>query len=1055
VNEINDILISAAPLRTSSPAVLAWSIITQHMREVAIATRDSRELRQSIRAADKFGAADSSDTDGADRSSSRSPSALRRRSSTGSDTSQQATLLEEINDSLAITAVDGDPIAYLANNAVSDGKVFDVVTAVAVEYCTPYGFELNGVPGQRMRKGLIDLIRACVDFVDYQPALVMATMAILTGSERYWETLDRSPEPHTVEPATMLLAHPILKSRIWLMALSRFPYESLPLLQLCRALAFQNDSGDGPVSPIWIKLQELDTFTCLVPLDFEGYAGVREEEENHFLKLIENLTFAMGASSKTLLLQSSGYSKLSRMPTSSAVTFGTIEIPQGTEGQVLSNSKPLVVAWNHEFSGLTYMGKVLQYASIAGLSADILAPSSASSDTVGEIINLVTAMLSSAVKSPSTKGDSAAAFESASSILGHASDGLDRNQDIISVVFRIFENELYKARGPTEDGESIDLLVQCIQFTHALLPIMPDRVWPFLGRSGLLGIGHDGNQLGVIVSCQEMIVGQYDFLLGCIRVFDALIEDAVTNVVSRKTPTRAIARFGSANTLGAGISQPAMENVLLCFQRIMIDVFESIVNWKFVRQADRSEINARLCSTFDKLLNYCYDVNDASDISQKLTSPLAPAAQYALDVFLSNSNSDLTVKPLLQIFAEGVTTPTTSLPTAGMRFQTARTTAALRLATTLVRVNQLREQPPSRLETHLFEAATTLARVYVSHESYKLPVIDLFDALVRSAPTGEGQPPSLLGHLGTVNANCFLEVLSTLSQPLNNGTLSIAIWKLLSAVVSNRQQWLAIYILTGNTPRESLKDKETSPDSTSGRSEPILNIALDSLCNVNKLEPQQALGMLEFISLSADFWPWVLTIVEQHPRFLRSISEYAAHIGNMAGSTHHKSCQVSSDYNSLQMTSYIADILAMYTNHTHRSNNSKFAKMIVPHLNHLIKNAIVAPSYNASLHGNLRQNFSKIFPSCTLADFKRTGLKTTQLGDSYFYDLEMANKMLAYEPAWIGRKGQGFADEVKRANLNLSTVEAQIVSLLLLDLYPYSYCNTRICSTAGRHCSSS
>lgn len=80
----------------------------QTLRETALNTRELREVRQSLRAADRYGAADSSDTDGGDRPSGTSLASLRRRSSTGSDTSQQSTLLEEIYDTVAIAGIDGD-----------------------------------------------------------------------------------------------------------------------------------------------------------------------------------------------------------------------------------------------------------------------------------------------------------------------------------------------------------------------------------------------------------------------------------------------------------------------------------------------------------------------------------------------------------------------------------------------------------------------------------------------------------------------------------------------------------------------------------------------------------------------------------------------------------------------------------------------------------------------------------------------------------------------------------------------------------------------------------
>lgn len=1026
VNELNDIFSGAALFKTSSPSVLAWSIILQKLRELALTSRESKELRQSLRATDKYNTADSSDTDGAERSSAKSITTSQRRSSTGSDSSQQSTLLEDIYDSISFTSPDGGDLAnFLAASAVDECKVFEVVVTIAIDYCTPFGFEHEGRPGQRMRSMLLDLIRACVSCVAYQPTLLIATLALLTGSERYWDTVDQSAESNKSEPGAKLMKDGVLKSMIWQPALIRFPYETSPFLQLCKALTFLNDGRDPDKLPTWNELEELDTFTYRLPMHFDAYVPVRTQEDEDFLQLTTSLSLAVGPDLGKPAAQHYGSDEMSPAITGLPQHPSLFVLPSDTQGRIISNGKPFVAVWHHSYSALAYLGRILQCASMVDLSTSEPNPTF-SVGIVGEIIALTTAMLTSAASNGPSEQTSRSSAESAESILGAASDGLDRNQDVISVIFAIFEKELYKRRRTSEDVESVDILIQCVQFAFALLPFKPDRVWPFLGRSGLLGIGKDDGQLSAIVATQEMLLGRYDFLLGCIRLFEGLIEDAVTHVVSRNAPPRAITRFGDTMSLGAGVSRVTMEKVLESLTRTMIEVFESTMNWKFLEQSERMEINSRLCSIFQRILKYCFGTNDNPEISQKLTSPLAPAAEYIISVFLSKSNADVTVLPLLHTFGEGIATPSTTLPTRGLRYWTSQVREALNLSSILIRLNRLLLQPPSHLEDQMFKSASILAKVYTAHESYRLPVVELFDSLVRSAAATTQQPPSLLGHLGQETANHFLEVLSMLDQPLDDDALSSAIWRLLSAVVSKRQQWFAIFVLTGNTPRESFKDKPNSAALNSRRSEPILNTALDRLCNIEKLEPMKALSMLEFVALAADFWPWVLTTVAQHNHFMKAISEFGADIGSMTATNRSKAYRTSSDYNSPQVLSFVADVLTMYSNYKQQMNDQKFHKYIVPHLTYLIKNAISLPSYSASLHANLNRNFKSKFFGCGLEDFKRTSFNQAQLGDSFFYDLELANKMLAYDPAWVGKKGEGFVEEVRRANSDLSVVEAQV-----------------------------
>ena len=952
----------------------------------------------------------------------RSVSAIRRRSSTSSDTSQQSTLVEEIYDSICITAVDDDPVAYLAKNAVEGGKVFDVIVTIATAYCTPYGFEHHGAVSRKMRSCLLDLIKASVEYLDYQPGLITATIAVVTGAERYWDLLDEPRLSHAKGPAALLREDQILKRNIFLVALSRFPYETMPVLELCRALAYQDQNSDAGTE-IWLSLQGLDMFTCMLPLDYQGYRNIREDEEVDFVELTEDYLCDLTTVSKSDPSQSSGRKQLSRGFKSQQSLGSHIQISRGTYGQVLSNSKPLIVAWNHEYSGLVYVGKILQCASNSTFSNE--SPVTAiSSDVTGEAIGFITIMLLSAVKATAVEENSMTNHDSASSILWQASDGVDRNEDIVTVIFRIFENELYKSRRAADDEHSLDLLIQCVQFAHVLLQIMPDRVWPFLGRSGLLGISEDGGRLSVIVSTYEIVTGRYDFLVGCIRLYDALVEDVVDNAVPRRTPTKALTRFGDTSHFGTGVSKDTMQKVVSSLQRTMMDVFDSLRGWKFVHQDDRAEIASWLCVIFEKLLVYSFGTNADPSPSSHLTSALFPAAKMVLDVFLSTSTTDLAIDPLVQMCMEGLMNTSISLPLRGDAFHTSRTKGSLRLMSALIATSDFLGRDSTHLQRHLFKNAGVFARLYAARESFKLPVAILLDALVHSASSTVEQSPSLLGHVGQQDAADFLDMLSVLDQPTGDNKLAIAIWKLLASIVSSRQQWFAHFVLTGSTPRDTFKSKNALATAEGRRAQSILDIALDQLCNVVSLEPQKSLEMLRFVALAADFWPQILIILDKHPRFLLSISEFASHLGSTTGG---RSFKTSGDFNGMKMASFIADILSLYAHWTQQEGKPRFAQELLKHLTHLARNAVSVPSYNTSLHGNLRQNFAGRFPGCNLSDLQRTTLRKSSLGESYFYDLELATKMLSFDSAWKGKKGQGFADEIRRANLNLSVVEAQVV----------------------------
>ena len=1023
INEITEILVNAATncLANASPAVLAWSIILQTIRESALVTRESREVKQAQRAVQEYSEADTFDADGGGRSLDSPP---QRRSSASSDTSQQSTLLESILDKTMDTTLDEDPIGYLAKGAVDGSGVFDVVTSLAVDYCACFTQDYNGKSGMTIRRMLFELVRAALEWIDYQPTLIMASLAVLTGNERYWDILNRTQGGSRVEPVIFFLSDGILMQKLFKTALARFPHEALPFLKLCRALASYDAGDDDGLPAMWSLIEPLDSLTCIVPTDFAAYEIVREDEEANYIQLTGNLSFLNNSSGSA-----STYISKPTNPPSAIMKFeptsSSQELPVGTMGRVLSESKPLVVMWRYDYSPLAYLGQVLREFSINGGSG-----SAGIREIVSETIDLITLLISSAIRRQS--GTNAATVqEAAQTILENASNGLDRNQDIISVIFQIFESELHRRRSASEEATSMDILIRCIQFTYALLRAMPDRVWPFLGRSSLLGIHGLEGQLSIIVASNEMVSGRYGFLLGTIRVFDALVDDAIAHAVSHKIPTTAIKRFADKGISGTGMSQTAMQKVITSLQRTMVDVFESTSNWKFVVQEERSEINTWICTIFQKILSYCFDIDDESDIFRKLTRPLAPAAEYLLNVFFSTSNSNLTVNPLLRILLDGATVSNSSLSVRGFQYWTSQVRAAICFTTGLVRVNSLLKRPQSHLQQEMFKATPVLARVYAAHTSYRLPIVELFDALIRSNNSADQQPLSLLGHLGQDTASCFLEILSVIDQPFSDDYLAIGIWRLLSAAVSRHQQWFAIFVLTGNTPRESFKDSGKTDGSSSQRAEALLTIALDGLSNIERLQPMNAIAMLEFVACATDYWPWVLRTIEEHPHFLAAMLEFVTYPDSLQSSTKNgTSSKVSTDYARLQMSSVILDILAMYVNRTQQTRDLTFAKKLFPNLSFYIHYAVSVPGYNGSLHANLRRNFESKFPGCYLKEFKRTTVKRPLLGNSFYYDIELAGKMLAFDSAWAGIHDQGFSEEISRANINLSLVESQVVSTL-------------------------
>ncbi|KAL8942916.1 MAG: hypothetical protein Q9216_001391 [Gyalolechia sp. 2 TL-2023] len=1021
-NEVTEVMVNAASegLRVASPAGLAWSIILQTLRDQAFGSQDIRENRQSILASERLDTADSPESESADQTLRGNMLLLRRHSSTGSDTPQQQTFLELLLDKSLLVGIDGDPVAFLARATVDGSRVLNIIASLSVEFCTPFGSDHRGKSGLKMRHILLDLIKASLGLIDYQPDLLVATLAVLTGSESYWDQLERPPEYREAEPAAIFLDNRVFMDKFLREALCRFPYEILPFLRICRALAICcTDQREEEMPTIWPYLAKTNSLTCPLPMSFTAYQLIQNDEESSFIQLNADL--------RIFEEQAALQAKLYKRPKLSGdlVTMNSTNlrrIPRGTEGRVLSETKPLVVLWTHEYSPLAYLGLLLNLVSSKGpVMGDSFQDAQSIPGLVPEVIDLLSITLLTAVKSTSAPRGSLTTREITQTMLDTASEGLEDGQDIVSVIFDIFEQELSRPL-MTIENVSLNTLVCCVQFLHVLLQVMPDRVWPFLGRSMLLGIKDSNSQLSTLLASAEIVNGKPDFVIGCIRVFESLVDDAITHAVTYKIPTKAVTRFAAPQSLGAGVSQVVMKKVLLSFQRVVLEVYQSISTLGIVQINYRFEVTARLSKIFHRILTYCFGIEDQPVASQKLSASLMPAAEYIVGVFLSTSGSEATLAYLTSIISQGVAETRISEPEAA-KYWTEQTVSTLRLVSTLLSLNTILGYPRSSLEEQMLRSISLISRIYTSNPMFRQAVIELLGVLVGNADLTEGQPASLLGHMDENAAKHFLEMLTMVDEPLRSRNLSVSIWKFLSDVVSKRQQWLAIYVLTGEAPRKVIR-REKSESHSHYQADSMLKIALDRLSNMERLQPQLASAMLEFVALAADSWPWIMAIVEQHPRFLNALTDYIGQVETLSNTTQNRSRQAGYEYHKIQVASYTTEILAMYTHHARQAGRNTWAKDLLPNLTYLTTTAVVLTDFNASLHSNLRQNFEARF-DCRLSAFKRIALKPPLLGEWFYYDLEIAGEMLKSDSSWNGKDG-GFAAELARANINLSVVEAQI-----------------------------
>ncbi|TVY90579.1 Nucleoporin [Lachnellula willkommii] len=243
-------------------------------------------------------------------------------------------------------------------------------------------------------------------------------------------------------------------------------------------------------------------------------------------------------------------------------------------------------------------------------------------------------------------------------------------------------------------------------------------------------------------------------------------------------------------------------------------------------------------------------------------------------------------------------------------------------------------------------------------------------------------------------------------------------------IVSNKQQWFANYLLTGKTPRDAVGSKPSNGDSPA-LDKPLLTVALETLSSIQDIPNKSVvLPILEFVSLSQNFWPWTVYESPKHGGFIKAILEYVGSLPPLQPST-----KLEGSINACLQTkvlAYIAELLAMHLFHSRQTGTPSSMGNLYDTLQHYFRFAVGVPSLNSSLHTQLKRNFEARYPGCTPQDLKRTSLEDRQVGKDYFYDLPLADKMLCLDQAWTGRKNDGLRLEFETANVNLSLVDAQI-----------------------------
>ncbi|KAL7788327.1 nucleoporin subcomplex protein binding to Pom34 domain-containing protein [Trichoderma ceciliae] len=985
---------------TACPVIFTWSFLLHRLNVSYQARTDKRDnlIQQSAR--EKFET----------RSVMRTPTG--RRNSAGSIYSIESSKFDGFLENSS-TPRDMQVVEQLAAVATAQGRVFDVMSKMAQTLGPSVDGSMSPLISSRLRVAFLELLKVSYPFVGYQSDSVSCLHSLLSPGRGYWDLSPSEDMPISQDILGSMLRDDLAMDFFFQQALDRYPYEFLPFITLCRTLCTASQQiQDDRTDAILDLLRKTPTITFTLPDTFQGYELVQEDENTNSFCLLEEVP---------LISLSSSWSRR-------YIEDDAYRIPVGTYGRFITDTGR-VVLMEYPHSSLSLLGRRLEISlSQEGYRCEL---GMLQSEETAEVISLLASLLRVEQLKVARQGDSNAFVRHDDDLLSETSVHISSGKDIVTVVCETMDYYMQDELAMTEDT-AVSVLTACIKFLHAVLQIQPSRVWSYLARTELLNSESRAGKLTKITGSLDLVSERFEFLTSSLSLFSGLIDTVMSSAVQRRAGNKFASRQQPESNPWLGTADKVLSKVSFSIAQTSVDVFENTSTWMFDSETSRISLLRTVVPILNKIILYTYGLGD-SPRSENLTSCLRPAASHVIDSFLSPSSGSLRFQPLLSSFISALTKTDSTLYPDRMQAIRNQVTSVLDFSTTLLRVANYLERPSTLVETYLFKTSTLSARLCAVSDHFRGPALSLLESLVINAGQSTSEPPSLLGYLGPQISKSFLHILATNGQPFVLPEEVKIAWRFFSSILKNRQQWMSNCLLTGQTPREAMKQDSKKNESSA---DSVFATALSKLKTLKDLETGEALIVLDFVVSAQNYWPWTVFTLQKDTGYMDGLRAYVRDLRPSHQTVKSDAVLASTQ---ARIAAYIAETFAMQLYHSrHLGNADTLAKGLVNDLDYYLRDGVEVASYNKSLHNNFAKNFSNKFFGCSLDNFKRTMVGSRELGENYYYDLDRADEVLRFDPGWQGKKGAGFLNEMKLANANLSLVDAQIAlfhawELLLLE----------------------
>ncbi|RCI15993.1 hypothetical protein L249_2998 [Ophiocordyceps polyrhachis-furcata BCC 54312] len=982
---------AAADCEGAMPAILAWTLLLHRM---IVSYQNRSEKRDNLlqqNARESFESAVSV---------TRTPAG--RRNSAGSILSIESSKFDGFLES-ASGPKDLQLVEQLAAGVMAQGRVFNIMADMATSLGPSADGSMTPLISSRVRVAFLELLKVSYPIVGYQSEPLGSLLSILGPGHGYWDLSSKDALSPTQDVVACMLHDDHAMEFYFQQALDRFPYEFLPFITMCRSFCATTQLDDDRSDLVLGLLRKTATLTLTLPETFSGYELVQEDENTNSFCLTQEIP---------LIALSSSWSRR-------CIEDDVYRLPVGTLGRFVTDSGRVVVV-DYPHSTLSLLGRQLEinlakegYHSEMGM----LQP-----DDVAEVIFLLSTLFRAENLRAEQTSSGNALINVESDLFQEVGRHISGGKDIVTVVCETMDYFM-QDEGAMADDVAVRVLNACVTFLDATLPVQPSRVWSYLARSELLSSESRAGKLAKITGTLDLVSGRFDLLMSSLAFFSRLADTAMCSGVQRRANNELAGRQKSDSNPWLATADRVLARVSMSVAQATVDILESTSTWRFESETGRLSVLNKVVPVLDKFVLYSYSMGD-SPSSDSLTSCLRPAASYIVDCFMTPATGTLRYGPILSSLGAAFASSDSTLYPRRTAILQSQACSVLTFSTTLLRAADYLGRSSSMLESYLFKSSTLLARLSASPRPVRTPVIRLLESLVINAGKYTGEPPSLLGYLGPQISRSFLQSLSRLGKPFALTQDVHAIWSFFSSILRNRQQWMSNCLLTGQTPREAMKDRgkgeELAADS-------VFVGALAKLERLKDAESVEALAVLDFVASAQNYWPGTIFTLLKDTSYIEGLLAYVRELKPSQWTVKSDVTRTGLD---ARKAAYVAETLAMQLYHARHQGTAKtLAQSLVTDMDYYLRDGVEAAGYNKSLHNNFAKNFSSKYFGCSLELFKRTSLVARGLGENYYYDLDRADDMLRFDPGWLGRRGDGFKNEMELANANLSLVDAQIVSL--------------------------